>query len=149
MKVLSIKNPWAYLIAKGFKCVENRTWQTKYRGKILIHVSKKWDVNGMVSLSDRRDLLSYHEYSEVCSEVNNATGCIIGHVDLVDIVDDSESKWAVPGEWHWVLENPVYYEHYVLDVKGRLSLWNYEPQYIELDTPCCVAYPCCNCNLPF
>ena len=41
MKALSIKQPWASLIAKGIKDVENRTWKTKFRGKVYIHASSK------------------------------------------------------------------------------------------------------------
>lgn len=37
--VLSIKQPHATLICAGIKTVENRTWKTDYRGKILIHAS--------------------------------------------------------------------------------------------------------------
>lgn len=43
MKVLSIKQPWASLIAYGFKAYEFRTWKTKYRGEFLIHASKTID----------------------------------------------------------------------------------------------------------
>jgi len=41
MKVLSIINPWAHFIMYHGKNIENRTWKTDYRGRILIHVSKK------------------------------------------------------------------------------------------------------------
>src|SRR3546814_18926401 len=40
MKALSIRQPWAWLITQGFKDIENRTWQTKFRGQFLIHASK-------------------------------------------------------------------------------------------------------------
>ncbi len=30
MKVITIKQPWATLIAKGYKEYEFRTWKTKY-----------------------------------------------------------------------------------------------------------------------
>ena len=33
MKILSICQPWAYLISSGSKNIENRTWPTKYRGR--------------------------------------------------------------------------------------------------------------------
>jgi len=39
MKVLSIRNPEAYLVAFGLKDVENRTWSTDYRGTVQIHCS--------------------------------------------------------------------------------------------------------------
>lgn len=40
---LSIKNPLSYLVAAGVKDVENRTWQTPYRGKLYIHSSGQYD----------------------------------------------------------------------------------------------------------
>ena len=49
MKAISIKQPWASLIAHGIKDIENRTWRTNYRGRVLIHAgaSKKegWRLN--------------------------------------------------------------------------------------------------------
>lgn len=40
MKALSIRQPWAWLVANGHKPIENRTWKTKFRGRVLIHASK-------------------------------------------------------------------------------------------------------------
>ncbi|WP_245839042.1 ASCH domain-containing protein [Yersinia kristensenii] len=39
MKALSIRQPWAWLIVNGYKDIENRTWNTKCRGPVLIHAS--------------------------------------------------------------------------------------------------------------
>lgn len=39
METLSVKQPWASLIVCGAKDVENRTWTTPYRGRLLIHAS--------------------------------------------------------------------------------------------------------------
>lgn len=36
IKALSVRQPWASLIASGRKTIELRTWSTKYRGPILI-----------------------------------------------------------------------------------------------------------------
>jgi hypothetical protein len=41
MKALSVRQPYAALICAGVKTVENRTWTTDYRGKLLIHASGK------------------------------------------------------------------------------------------------------------
>jgi len=41
--VLSIRQPWAWLCAEGFKDIENRTWATKYRGPFYIHTGKTLD----------------------------------------------------------------------------------------------------------
>lgn len=37
MRALSIKQPWAGLIAAGYKNIENRSWATSFRGRFLIH----------------------------------------------------------------------------------------------------------------
>ncbi|MEI3544750.1 MAG: ASCH domain-containing protein [Alphaproteobacteria bacterium] len=43
LPILSIRQPWAWLIVNGYKDIENRTWPTHFRGKVLIHAGKKWD----------------------------------------------------------------------------------------------------------
>lgn len=37
MKALTIRQPWAQLIAIGAKTIETRSWPTKHRGRIAIH----------------------------------------------------------------------------------------------------------------
>lgn len=37
MRVLSIRQPWAFLICAGERTVETRTWSTSYRGLVAIH----------------------------------------------------------------------------------------------------------------
>ena len=37
MKAISVRQPWAALIALGVKDIENRVWRTRYRGVILVH----------------------------------------------------------------------------------------------------------------
>ena len=46
MKALSILQPWAWLIANGYKPYENRTWSTSFRGEFLIHAGKGFDQAG-------------------------------------------------------------------------------------------------------
>lgn len=43
MKVLTIKTTMATLIMQGYKRFEFRSWQTKYRGDLLIHAGKGID----------------------------------------------------------------------------------------------------------
>ena len=40
MRVLSVRQPWAWFIVRGLKGVENRTWHTNFLGPVLIHASK-------------------------------------------------------------------------------------------------------------
>lgn len=41
MKALTVREPYASLIALGMKHFETRSWQTKYRGDLAIHASVK------------------------------------------------------------------------------------------------------------
>ncbi|MEK7168734.1 MAG: ASCH domain-containing protein [Patescibacteria group bacterium] len=35
-KAISLKQPWANLVASGKKTIETRKWSTKYRGDLVI-----------------------------------------------------------------------------------------------------------------
>lgn len=41
MYAISIKQPWAWMIASGEKTIETRTWTTPHRGDLLIVSSKQ------------------------------------------------------------------------------------------------------------
>ncbi len=43
MKALSVKQPWASMIASGEKTIELRSWRTRYRGRLMICSSKNPD----------------------------------------------------------------------------------------------------------
>ncbi|MFW5688240.1 MAG: hypothetical protein ACOC0E_09535 [Spirochaetota bacterium] len=52
---------------------------------------------------------------------------IIGTVELVDVVEDSDSRWAGEGYKHWILENPVLFSEPITGVStSRTGLWEYE-----------------------
>jgi hypothetical protein len=44
MKAITVCQPYAHLITTGRKTCENRTWETRYRGPLLIHAgkSRRW-----------------------------------------------------------------------------------------------------------
>ena len=124
MKVLTIKQPWADLIVTGVKDIENRTWRTNYRGRILIHTAK-------IAVS-REDLLAYplpalkRVIGQSCEMLEECvTGAIIGSVEITDCVMNHTSEWAEPEVWNWVLSNPIKYDHPILEVRGKLSIWDY------------------------
>jgi hypothetical protein len=51
---------------------------------------------------------------------------IIGSVDLVDVISDSESEWAEPGRFHWVLENPRILKEPILRVREQPGIFAHE-----------------------
>ena len=73
MKAISIKDPWASLIAQGEKTIEVRTWKTSYRGPLLVCVSKNPETENsgkaicIVDLCDVRPLKKADEKSACLS----------------------------------------------------------------------------------
>jgi hypothetical protein len=169
MKTLSIRQPYASLICRGIKKVENRSWETKYRGKLLIHASGKPLAWPELSYFTRHFLKDYQKYYGSTSKgmpfyysaymtwikelyhfyhLGNETSyippldkikkaakiygyamstqTIIGETELVDIIRNSKDVFAEPGCFHWVLENPVLYDKPIMDVMGKLQLWEYK-----------------------
>lgn len=77
MKVITIKQPFASLIAAGLKEYEFRTWKTNYRGEILIHAGKGIDKESMKKFE--------------ALKLNYPTGCIIARANLTDCVPITEA----------------------------------------------------------
>lgn len=138
MKALSIKQPWASLIAHGIKDIENRTWATKYRGTIYIHASGKPSFNNLtLNLThDQIDQIVLNgSFPLDARNEKYLKSAIIGKVDIVDCVINHPSIWAEhsrgwPSDpkviYNWVLANPVLFDEPILNVKGKLSLWEFE-----------------------
>lgn len=98
MKALSLHQPWAWALFHG-KPVENRGWQTKYRGPLLIHTTHKFDQEGYRWIKERFPGL-------FPSVIFFPKGEIIGRVTVVDCVTEYPSPWFF-GPYGFVLENPI------------------------------------------
>ncbi len=101
MKCLSVKQPWASLIFHG-KDIENRTWHTKYRGEVLIHVSaKSAGIPSELLNEEQFDYFNINPESGIWLQELMAgkyiTSAIIGKVDIVDCVTNHPSVWAEKG----------------------------------------------------
>jgi hypothetical protein len=89
MKALSIRQPYAWLIANGIKDVENRTWRTAFRGQVLIHAGKTYP---------KRDFADDHDcYLEAGYPTirESMIGGIVGVARIVACVTSSSSKWWI------------------------------------------------------
>lgn len=104
VKALSVRQPYATLIAAGHKTIETRTWSTRYRGSLLICSSRRPKNQG-------------------------PTGVALAVVELSDcrkMTPSDERRSRMPWRedlFSWVLKNiralkprPVY---------GALGLWPY------------------------
>lgn len=115
MRALSIRQPWASLILKAGKDVENRCWPTKFRGRILIHAAK-----GMTR-GEHEDAIDFAVHAINARPRAGAKmttlrepgfafedlprGGIIGAVEIVDCMNRSESPWFM-GEYGFILRDP-------------------------------------------
>lgn len=124
MKVITIKQPFATLIAQGLKEYEFRTWRTNYRGEILIHAGKTID----------KDAMKRYEYLNL----DYPTGCIIAKANLTDCVYvDSDLKKelerkdkivyygiinSTKDEYGFKLDNIEKIEP--IKINGKLGIWN-------------------------
>jgi ASCH domain len=118
MKALSVRQPWAWLIANGFKDIENRSWDTSYRGLILIHAGKQIDTD--FSYVAANSILGWSDENwPNLGEFNK--GGIIGYAYLVDVVTQHTSPWF-EGPNGFVLKNahPLFF----IPMPGQLGLFD-------------------------
>lgn len=101
LKALSLKQPWANMIASGRKTIETRRWPTDYRGPLLIVSSRTPNIPpagyavALVTLSDCRPMTK---------------------------TDESEAGCAVyPGAYAWVLNDIRRLKPF--PVKGQLGIY--------------------------
>ncbi len=124
MKVISIRQPWASLIVHGYKEYEFRSWNTKFRGKCLIHAS---------SGVDETSINKFSKYN-----LDYPLGKIIGSVEINDVIPLDEDfkrelldknelvyggikvnkEYAFKCEKVKILKEPI-------EVKGELGFWEY------------------------
>jgi len=102
MKALSVKQPWANLIATGIKTIETRTWATRYRGDLLIVSSRSPKIE--------------------------PAGCAIAIIRIVDcrpMVKEDETAAGCrlySGAYAWILSDVRAIEPF--PVKGKLGIYN-------------------------
>lgn len=127
MKVITIKQPYASLIASGIKEYEFRTWKTKYRGEILIHAGKGIDKKAMEKFK--------------CYNLDYPSGCIIAMAKITDCIKiDNDTRKMLNIKNKLVYENIINNEEWEgygfklenikkisqIKINGKLSLWDYD-----------------------
>ncbi|MBO5121288.1 MAG: ASCH domain-containing protein [Bacilli bacterium] len=128
MKVITVKQPFATLIAEGLKEYEFRTWRTKFRGDILIHAGKGIDKKAM------------ERYKHL--NLDYPSGKIIAKATITDCVyvDDNlkeELQEKDPLVYYGILQKDSNWDGYgfkleniekiePIEINGKLSLWDYD-----------------------
>lgn len=124
MKILSIRQPWAWAIINAGKDIENRNWTTKVRGRVLVHASVKHaGLEASLSMFDILRILRWAEDDIRDRLISPAAECggIVGSVEITDCVEKSDSPWFF-GRYGFVLRDPKPVPF--IPLKGRLGFWD-------------------------
>lgn len=130
---LTVRQPFAALIASGIKTLETRGWQTDYRGPLLICAGKEahslyksYNLNtGTLELGNQ----SAPAFYQVDFDLFKIEGAAVCTVDLVGVrpflkgslvEKDACCDWF-PGGFVWELENPRLVEP--KPIRGRPGLF--------------------------
>lgn len=129
MKALTLWRPWSWAVSHGGKPVENRPWQTSYRGLIAIHAGVTWDraaakhpgiAAAVAGLG--RDVASLRDDFETAPK-----GAVVAVAQLVDCHFRRGAccppTWAQAGCYHFVLRGVVALERPVPAI-GRQRFWD-------------------------
>ena len=129
--VLTVKQPYAWAIISGGKDIENRNWSRKFRGRLYIHAGKATDDGEEDDGESWIDKMVRDAAEEKGGdpariraryERERAFGQVIGSVEIVDVVTESDSRWF-SGEYGFVLRKPVRLAEPV-DLPGGLGIFN-------------------------
>lgn len=132
MKALSIRQPWAELILQGRKTIELRTWNTNYRGRIVIHAGQQ---------CKEEHCLAYGFNPEEL-----VRGALVGAVEIVDVIAFDEESYNAHatehlrlGKWPgdlvgWWLANPVRFEP-PIPMSGRQGLFDVDDSLVQTAPP--------------
>ena len=146
---LTIKQPWAFAIAEGFKTVENRTRRTHFRGTLLIHAGKEYDASvplvrhsrdsaiRLDELGGRSNFWDARAYlpSRIVAppHATLALSGVIATARLAgchEAADDCCAPWGFPGVWHWELADVQPLKRAVPRA-GALGLWKPDAELLD------------------
>jgi len=137
MKALTLRQPWATIVAEKLKTVEVRTWSTKYRGPLIIHAGKGWDSSAWDEFKAK--IPDVYQRADFFDRSRGERGRVIARTQLVDVVryDDPDSFLKDferhfnaftrfrEGLFGWVFGR-TYRLADPAEVRGSLGLWNFK-----------------------
>lgn len=139
---LSVQQPWAWVVVRGLKEIENRSWSTNYRGRLFIHAGKTvvphFDilVEEIVNMLDRQHtnkqlIGEFLDWGFAAGSLSKTPGpelgfgAMVGEVDLVGWITRSDSLWHEDGLIGWQLEKAKAYKE-PIPYRGKQKLFTVE-----------------------
>jgi len=123
MKAISMKQPYAWLMANGYKMPEFRSRQDQFRGECYIHSPKTVDKQAFMWIAKHLGLPFVKQYF-----VNGLppadmfiTGKVIGQLTVIDCITLDEAKRQYPnniwvqsnngelGTYAFITRSPIYF----------------------------------------
>lgn len=125
MKALTLRQPWAWLVVHGGKSIENRTWNTKFRGEFLIHAASGMTRNEYERAKQFVDTVGCFE-RQLPKPEQLVRGALVGQARLVAVRPPIEvgHGWQMPGQYGFVLEDVKAFDKPIA-CAGALGFWNY------------------------
>lgn len=124
MKVITLKQPWATLVAEGIKKYEFRSWKTNHRGKLLIHAGIGIDKEVMEKVKH----LGLKFPSRKIIACVDLTDCLLLDEELNNkIINEKNIAYGnkVRTGYAWKIDNVIKIDSDI-NVNGKLGLWNYD-----------------------
>jgi hypothetical protein len=151
LRVLSVRQPYAFAIAEGFKPIENRTRRTHYRGEIFLHAPKtlekgvsivRYSRDAARRLDELGGQLNFWDAIAACPSrfytppTTLALSAVIGTARITgchqagDGCGPACTVWGQPDAWHWELADarPL---TAAVPKKGALGLWKPTPGLVQ------------------
>lgn len=135
---ITVRQPWATLLAYGRKEFETRSWPLHYRGPLAIHASSMLHPDDRIWAREDVDIgrilqeLGYADVTQLPVGAVLAVGTVVDCVPTADLRYLTRTERALgdfsPGRWAWRfarmnrLREPV-------PARGRLGLWACELDY--------------------
>jgi activating signal cointegrator 1 len=141
INAISLTQPWASLVAHGFKRYETRSWSTSYHGPLAIHASKGFPREAI-------EVCFEQPFSAALREIGLTTpgelplGQILAVGELIRCaraevtrlaIDSREAAFGnyTAGRWAWQISNVRLLEQPV-PARGSLGLWKWDTDDGEL-----------------
>lgn len=117
MKVITLRQPWAYFLCAGIKTIETRSFNTSHRGPLLIHASAHVPTKAEVTQYETDPAFAVHrQHAFNLFGPGIVRGAIIGCVNVID---------TKPAEdWRAFFDN----------MKGSIADYNYTDSLLEMST---------------
>jgi len=147
MKAISLRQPWLWIVVHLDKCIENRRWNTHYRGFVLLHASSACSrLEYSEAVEWVRLTISPDLAMKIPPRVELPFGGICGRAEIVDVLPPRlgrpskgegeapypagvDGRWHMPEQYGFILANVV--QTPFVPCKGALSLFDLDEDVVR------------------